>query len=93
MRDKRTSQWSRMAERAPITDLRGGKVSTGSFTGSITNLVAECPMEFGLDAFSFVALGLTVFSESFNCSSRPVPTTDWVRSWAALSALRSGTVR
>ena len=82
-----------MVERIPMTDSSGGKVSARSFTGSIATLVAECPVEFGPDTFSFVALGLTVFSESFGCSSCPVPTTDWVGSWAATSALRGGTVR
>ena len=76
-----------------MTDSSGGKVSARSFTGSIATLVAECPVEFGPDTFSFVALGLTVFSESLGCSSCPVPTTDWVGSWAATSALRGGTVR
>ena len=93
MRDKHTSQWSRMAERIPMTDLSGGKASARSFAGSIVNLVAECPVEVRLNASSSVALGLTVFSESFACSSRPIPTTDRVKSWAATSALRGGTVR
>ena len=43
--------------------------------------------------FSSVTLGLTVFSEGFDCSSRPVSTTDRAGSWAASSTLRERTVR
>ena len=42
---------------------------------------------------SSVVLGSTVISEGFDCSSRPVPTTDRVGSWAALSTLHERTVR
>ena len=82
-----------MAERIPMTDLSGWKVSTRSFTGSMANLVAECLVEFELNTSSFIALGLTAFSESFDCSSCPVPTTDCVGSWAVTSALRGNFIR
>ena len=76
-----------------MTDLSGGKVSARSFTGSIATLVTECPVEFGLNTSSFVALGLTAFSESFDCSSCPIPMTDCMGSWAVTSALRGYFVR
>ena len=76
-----------------MTDSSGRKVSARSFTGSIASLVAEYPVEFGLNASSFVALGPTGFTERFDCSSCPIPTTDCVGSWAATSALRGNFIR
>ena len=82
-----------MAERPPMTDLSGGKASADSLTRLIANLVAEYAVDFQFDPFSPVALGLALFSEGFDCSSCSVPTTDCVRSWAALSAMGERTVR
>jgi len=47
-----TSQWFRIAERPPTTDLRGGKASEDSFTILIANLVVEYTVDFWLDLFS-----------------------------------------
>ena len=55
-----TSQWSRIAERLPATDLRGGKTSEDSFTMLIPNLVAEYAVDFQLDSSLYDALGSTV---------------------------------
>jgi hypothetical protein len=38
---ERTSQYSRMAERHPATDFRGGKTSEDSFTMFIANLIVD----------------------------------------------------
>ena len=82
-----------MVERLSIIDLSGGKASTGSFAGLVVNSVAGYAVDFRLDDFSFVELEPKVFSEGFDCSSCPVPMTDCVRSWAALSTMRERTVR
>ena len=76
-----------------MTDLSGEKASADSLTRLMANLVVEYAVDFQFDPVSPVALGLTVFSEGFDCSSRPVPTTDCVRSRAASSGLRERTVR
>ena len=76
-----------------MTDLSGGKASADSLTRLIANLVVEYAVDFQFDPFSPVALGLTVFSKGVDCSPRPVPTTDCVRSWAALSTMRERSVR
>jgi len=56
----RTSQFLRIAERLPATDLRGGKASEESFTILMANLVAENAVNFQLVFFSYAALGLMV---------------------------------
>ena len=76
-----------------MADLSGGKASADSLTRLIANLVVEYVVDFQFDPLSSFALGLTVFCEGFDCSSCPVPTTDCVRSWAALSGMRERTVR
>ena len=76
-----------------MTDSSGRKVSARSFTRSIASLVAEYLVEFGLNASSFVALGPTGFTKRFDCSSCPIPTTDCVGSWAAMSTLRRDFIR
>ena len=54
-----TSQWLRIAERPPATDLRGGKASEDSFTTSMANLVAAYAVELQRDLLSDVSLGST----------------------------------
>ena len=76
-----------------MADLSGGKASEDSLNRLIASLVAEYAVDFQLDLPLSVALGLAVFSGSFDWSSRPALTTDFVRSWAALSAMRERTVR
>ena len=55
-----TSQWSRIAERPPRTDLSGGKTSEDSFTRLMANLVVEYAVDFQPDSFSCAALGSVV---------------------------------
>ena len=59
-RMSRTSQWFRIAERPPATDLRGGKASEDSFTRLMANLVVEYAVELHFDLPSDVTLGSTV---------------------------------
>jgi len=88
-----TSQWSRIAERPPARDLRGGKASEDSFTRWAASLVAAYEVEIQFDLFSFIALGLTVDVEGSKCSVRPGPVTDCVGSETTSSALRGRAVR
>ena len=76
-----------------MTDLSGGKASADSLTRLMANLAVEYAVDFQFDPASSVALGLTVFSEGFDCSSCPAPTIDCAGSRAASSALRERTVR
>ena len=76
-----------------MADLSGGNASADSLTRLIANLVVAYAVDFQSDPLSSVALGSTVFSGCFDCSSCPALTTDCVRSWAALSAMRERTVR
>ena len=76
-----------------MTDLSGGKASADPPTRSIANFVVEYAVDFQFDPPSFVALGLTLFSGSFDCSPCLVPTTDCAGSRAASSAMRNRTVR
>lgn len=59
-----TSQRSRMAERPPATDLRGGKPSEDSFTNFRANLVVAYAVDFQSDLLSGTALGPMVRSKS-----------------------------
>jgi len=52
-----TSQWFRMADRPPATDLRGGNTSEDSFTRSMANLVVAYVVDFQSDSLSGVGLG------------------------------------
>ena len=69
-----------MAERLPMTELSGEKASADPLTRLIANLVVEYAVDFQSDPFPSVALGLMVFSGSFDCSSCPAPATDCVGS-------------
>jgi len=71
-----TSQWFRIAERPPITDLRGGKASEDSFTRLMANLVVAYAVELQLDWFSDAALGST---GDFGWFLWPLPGTSGVR--------------
>ena len=55
----RTSQWFRIAERPPTTDLRGGKASEDSFTRLMANLVVAYAVELQFNLPSDVAFGST----------------------------------
>jgi len=46
-----TSQWPRMTERPPATDLRGGNTSEDSFTRLMANLVVAYVVDFQSDFF------------------------------------------
>ena len=74
-----------------MIDLSGVVTSADSLTRLMANLAAEY-VDFQFDPISSVALGFTVLSEGFDCSSGPVPTTDCMGLRAALSALRERTV-
>ena len=78
----RTSQWSRIAERPPTTDLSGGKTSADSLTRLMASLVVEYAVDFQFDPFPPAALGSMVGSEGPDCPSCPVPVTDWIGSRA-----------
>ena len=60
-----TSQWSKIAESPPTTDLRGGKTSEDSFTMLMANLVVAYAVDFQFVLFSDTAFGSTVLSEDF----------------------------
>ena len=49
---RRTSQWSRTAERPPAMDLRGGNASEDSFTRFMANLVVAYVVDFQSDLLS-----------------------------------------
>ena len=56
-----TSEFSRIAQRPPTTDLSGGKASEDSFTARRNNLAVADVVDLQFDAFlSGVALGSTV---------------------------------
>ena len=55
-----TSQWSRIAERPPTTDLSGGNASEDSFTRLMANLVVEYAVAFQSDLFLGAGLVSTV---------------------------------
>ena len=76
----RTSQWSKIAERPPTTDLSGGKTSADSLTRLMASLVVEYAVDFQFDPFPSVVLGLTVCFEDSDCLSCPVLVTDCTRS-------------
>ena len=78
-----TSQWFRMAERPPITDLRGGNTSEDSFTRLIANLVVAYAVDFQSDSLSGAALGLMVWPEDFG---------RWVQSLAGIERIWFETV-
>ena len=82
-----------MAERPPATDLSGGKASADPLTRLMVNLAALYAVDFQSDPFLSVAFSLMVCSEGFDFSSCPVPVTDWVGSWAALSGMCGRMVR
>ena len=88
-----TSQWLRMAERPPATDLRGGKTSEDSFTILMANFVAAYVVDFQSDLFSSVAPGLTVGLEGPECSVWTVPVTDGVGLATSFSASRGKILR
>ena len=78
-----TSQWFRMAERPPATDLRGGKASDESFTIWTASLVAAYVVDFQSDLVSSIVLGFTVGFEGFEgfeCWPRPGLKMDRIRS-------------
>jgi len=54
-----TSQWFRIAERPPTTDLRGGNASEDSFTRLIASLVVAYAVEPQPNLLSDVVLGST----------------------------------
>ena len=60
-----TSQWSRIADSPPTTDLRGGKASEDPFTMLMANLVVAYAVDFQFVLFSGTAFGSTVSSEDF----------------------------
>jgi hypothetical protein len=62
---KRTSQWSRIAESPPTTDLRGGNTSEDSFTRLMANLVAAYVVDFQSDSLSSAAFESAVLPEDF----------------------------
>lgn len=51
----RTSQWFKMAERPPKTDLSGGKTSADSFARLIPSLIVEYTVDPKFDLFLSVA--------------------------------------
>jgi len=55
-----TSQWFRIAESPPATDLRGGKASEDSFTRLMANFVVAYAVEIQFDLPLDVAPGSTV---------------------------------
>ena len=89
----RTSQWSRITARPPITDLSGGTTSVDSLTGLTADLVVEYAVDFQFDPFSSVVLGSMADSESSDCISCPVPVTSRIGSRAVLSGLHGAMVR
>ena len=60
MKAYRTSQWARIAESPPATDLRGGKASEDSFTTLKANLVVAYAVDFQLGLFLDTAFRSTV---------------------------------
>ena len=56
----RTSQFSRIKQRPPATDLSGPKASADSLTPRRSNLAVEAAVDFQFDLFSLLALRLTV---------------------------------
>jgi len=75
-----TSQWFRMTERPPATDLRGGKTSEDSFTILMASLVVACAVDFQSDLFSGTALDSTVRPGDSGRPLRSLPGTDRTRS-------------
>ena len=71
-----TSQWSRMAERPPATDLRGGNKSEDSFTRLTANLVVAYAVDVLSELFSGAALESIVPSEDFERLLWSLPETD-----------------
>ena len=67
---ERTSQYCKMTERPPATDLRGGKTSEDSFTMLTASLVVAYVVDFQLGFFSCAVAGLMA-----KCLS---PGADWV---------------
>ena len=65
-----------MAERPPATDLSGGKTSEDSLTRLMASLVVEYAVDFQFDLFLFIAFGLTMSFEVFDCLPFPVQVTD-----------------
>lgn len=82
-----------MAERLPMMDLSGGRASADSLTRLTAGLVVEYAVDFWFDPISSGALGFTVPSKSFDCSSCPVPMTDCMGSRTASPVLHKRTVR
>ena len=78
-RGRHTSQWFRMVESPPATDLRGGKASEDSFTIWIASLVVAYTVDFRPDLFSSI-FGSTMRFEGSKFWPRPVLKTDRIRS-------------
>ena len=55
-----TSQWSRITESPPATDLRGGKASEDPFTILMANLVVAYAVDFQFVLFPDTAFVSTV---------------------------------
>jgi len=86
-----TSQWLKMAERPPATDLRGGKASEDSFIILMANFVVAYVVDFQSDLLSSVTPGFTAgLKGPEDC---PVPVTDGVGSETGFSASRGGVFR
>jgi len=77
MQEGHTSQFSRMKQRPPATDLSGPKASAESLTPRRSNLAVAEAVDFQLDFFSF----------SFAAVLGSAPLSGWETSGA-----RSGTV-
>ena len=80
---ERTSQWSRMTERPPATDLRGTSAPEASFNTLTANLVVAYAVDFKSDFFSGaapVSVVSLVLPEDLGGVLSSLPGTDGVRS-------------
>ena len=80
----RTSQFSRMKQRAEAADFSGGNASADSLTPRSANLAAEDARDLRFGLLLDVALGSVVSSEELVRFLFPFLSTDWMKLTLAL---------